>query len=354
MVWISILLFLTSLSAAELPKLLTKHAVDSIRFLSMDGRYAYVKKKAGVLGMVSSFRSVDFLSEAQGSEFVMTSSRFKARLIIEVIPNFHTEFNFYKKNKILVVDWGGIAPKEIGQGINAKLHLQDEWVSYFDPTEKKIHLHNVITSKKYEIIPSLKSNPFFRPEIEMITSDTVVYTDINEQGHSAVVSFNLLTQKSTILYKSPQNGTRLELCQEVGYLSVGEFPYEGVNRGSQIMNVTLTESTNLAGFTTVYSSVDQDLGNMVCLPQALYFIKTMNQDKKLGNKFTEAVQLDLKTQQVNARSSLKNVSQLLQMDGRVMIPMRGDFYVLEGNANLSDDSLRQVPGSKKEELPLDI
>jgi hypothetical protein len=354
--WISlfILMLSLSLSAAELPKLLTKHAIDSIRFLTMDGRYAYVRKKAGVLGMVSSFKSVDFLSEPQSTEFIMSSSRFKNRLVIEAIPNYHTDYDFYKKNKIMVIDWGGIQAKEVGQGINGKLHLLDEWISYFDPVERKVHLKNVVTQKKYEVILSAKANPFFRPEVEMVTSDVVVYTDINEMGHSAVVSFNLLTQKSTILYKSQQSGTRLELCQSEGYLALGEFPYEGVSRSSQIMQVSLSDSTNLSSFTTVYNSVDQDLGNMICLPQSVYFIKTMNQDKKLGIKFTEAVQLDLKTQQVSAKSGLKSVSQLLEMDGRVMIPMRGDFYVLEGRSNLSDDTLRAVPVNNKEELPLDL
>ena len=95
MVWISLLLLSFNLLAKELPKFLTKHSTDSIRFITLDGRYAYVQKRQGVLGLVSSFRSVDFISEHSQSEFIIKDSRFKQRLAIEIIPN-------EQKDKILI------------------------------------------------------------------------------------------------------------------------------------------------------------------------------------------------------------------------------------------------------------
>lgn len=355
MAWISFL-FLVSIQvfAAELPKFLTKHSADSLRFISMDGRYAYVQKRPGVLGFVSSFRSVDFLSDSSQSEFLVSSSRFRTRLAIETVPNAHTELNLLKENKISVVEWGNTNTKEIGSGQNAQLHLQDEWITFFRPYEKSVVIQNIVTQKKFEIKLSPKSNPFFIPDVEMISSDTIVYTDINEKGYSALISYNLLTQKSNVLYKSPLTGTRMELCQDEGYLAVGEFPYDSLKRGSKISQIKLNASSNLAGLNTLYSSVDQDLGNMVCLSNSLYFIKTMKQNEKLNIKVTEAVKLDLKTNKVEAKTTLNHVTQLIEMDGRVMIPLRGEFFVLEGSASLIDDSLKAVPVNSNEELPLDI
>ena len=353
MVWISLLIVTFNVFAKDLPKFLTKHAADSIRFITLDGSYAYLQKRQGVLGLVSSFRTSDFISDKSMSDFLVKDSRFKQRLSIEIIPNAHQEMNLIKNHQIMVADWGKTQTRDIGLGRASRLHLNDEWISFYDPIEKIITIQNVLTQKKFQIKLSSKTSPFFFPEVEMITDQVIVYTDVNEKGYIGLVQYNLLTQKSIILYKASQNGTRLELCQHKGYVAVGEFPYDDIDRSSKIMQINVNATTNLAGFTTLYSSSDSDLGNMVCLENAIYFIKTMTHVKKLNAKQTEAVRLDLKTTQLQTMTEMSNVNQIISMDGRVLIPYRGEFYVLEGSANLTDDKLK-APVSPKEELPLEI
>ncbi len=352
MVWINLLLVSFLLSAKELPRLLTKHSIDGLRFISMDGRYAYVKKRPGVLGLVISFRSVEFLSEPQTTDFLVSGSKFRNRLIIEAIPFQHQELNPYKLHKLLVVEYGGSQPKEVGMGITPKLHLLDEWLTFYNPLTKVIHIVNVVTQKKYEIALSQKANPFFRPHVEMVSSDTVVYTDINQQGYAALVSVNLVSSQNAILYRSPQTGTELELCQGKSHLVFGEFPYEGVEHGSKIMKIKLAQGTNLAGHESLYSSSASDIGNMVCQSDDLYFIKTMNQTPVTRSKVTEAVKINIESGNTTVKSDQRHVTQLFEMDGRILIPHRGEFFVLEGNANLGEDSLKKSSG--KEELPLEI
>lgn len=352
MAWISLFVFFISLHAAELPYFLTKHAPETLRFISMDGRYAYVQKKPGVLGLVSSFRSVDFLSVPNQSDFLVKASRFKKRLAIEVIPNAHDEYNLLKQHKIFVVDYGNSSPREVGQGRSARLHWGDEWISYYDAYEKTLRVQNLVTQKRYDIRLSKKANPFFVPDVEMVSSNTLIYTDINEAGFAAMISYNLITKSSNVVYRAPQTATRLELCQQENYIAIGEFPYDGVSRGSKILHIKTSNVINLAGYTTMYSSIEQDIGNIVCLPESIYFVKTMTQDKQLNFRVTEAVKLDLRSQQIEAKSDLKHVTQLIEMDGRVLIPLRGQFLVLEGKFNLGDDTLKSVPN--KEELQIDI
>jgi hypothetical protein len=303
--------------------------------------------------MVSSFRSVDFISDTSQSDFLVKDSRFKQRLLIEIIPNDQKELNLAKIHKILVVDWGKTQTREIGLGRNSKLHLGDEWVSYYDPLSKTISIQNVLTQKIFQIKLSPKISPYYFPEVEMISADTLVYTDVNDKGYVALIQYNLVTQKSNILYKSSQNGTRLELCQAKGYVAIGEFPYDDIIRTSKILQIKLSGSTNLAGYSSIYSSTDSDLGNMICLDNSMYFIKTMTHIKKINSKQTEAVKLDLKTTQIQTVTDLENVTQLLAMDGRILIPFRGDFHVLEGTANLTEDNLK-TPNQIDEELPLDL
>jgi hypothetical protein len=353
MVWISFILISFNLFAKELPKFLTKHPLDTIRYITLDGRYAYLQKKQGVLGMVSSFRSVDFISDNSQSDFLVKDSRFKRRLIIETIPDYQKDFSVFKNNKISVVDWGKTQTKEIGSGRGSRLHMDDEWISYYDAMEKIISIQNILTQKKYQIRLSPKSSPYFLPEVEMVSADTVVYTEANDKGFSALIQYNLVTQKSSILYKSTQSGTRLELCQAKGYLAIGEFPYDDISRSSKILQIPISASTNLAGYSTLYSSTDSDLGNMICSEPAIYFVKTLTHLKKINHKLTEAVRLDLKTTKVQTITDLGAVTQLISMDGRILIPFRGEFYVLEGTANLTDDKLKS-PTQGTEELPLEI
>lgn len=354
MVWISLILFCITTFAAELPRFLTKHSTESIRYISLDGRYAYLQKRQGVLGMVTSFRSVDFISENSQSDFTVKDSRFKQRLLIEIIPNDQKEFNLIKNHKIAVVEWGKTQVKEIGEGKNSKLHLNDEWVSYYDQLNRVITIQNVLTQKEFQIKLSSKISPYYLPEVEMISSDTVIYTDVNDKGIVALIQYNLVTQKSVVIYKSSQNGTRIELCQARGYVAIGEFPYDDIIRTSKILQIKLSGSTNLSGYSTIYSSTDSDLGNMICLEKSIYFIKTMTHLKKMNLKQTEAVKLDLATTQIQTVSELENVTQLLTMDGRILIPFRGDFHVLEGKANLAEDSLKSPSQNIEEELPLDL
>lgn len=350
MLWINIFLIFT-LHAAELPRFLTKHSSETLRYISNDGRYAYVQKKPGVLGLISSFRSIDFLVDSNANEFFVKSSRFKNRLAIESIPYAHTELSLVKNHKIYVVDFGNSMAREVGVGRNSRLHLGDEWITYYDVIDRAIHVVNLLTQKNFKIKVSKKSNPFFIPEVEMVSSKSILYTDINEAGYAALVGYDLSTLKSNIIYKSSQNATRLELCQSEDYLGLGEFPYEGVLRGSKIQQVKLTGVVNLSGFTTLYSSVEQDIGNMICRPESIYFVKTLNQDRSLNFKVTEAVKLEIKTQKIEAKSNLKFVAQLIEMDGHILIPFRGDLFVLEGKNNLSEDILRAAP--TKEELQID-
>lgn len=358
MVWINLFL-LMSAAIAQAPKsvvpkpqgpekLLTKHAVDAIRYIDGDGRVAYVRKRPGVLGIVSSFRSEEFVSDTPQSDFLVTATSMRRKVIVEVIRNQHTTFNVMRANKLMAFNWGETKGKEIGTGMATRLHMGDEWLTFFQPEKKSIVIRNLVTEKEYEIRLSPKANAYFIPDVSMVASDIVVYTDINDQGLAAVISYNLLSKKTEILYKSSQNGTRMEICQGDTYLGIGEFPYEGVNRGSKILQLPILSTFNLGGFTTVYESSEQDIGNMICKEDGIYFIKTMNQNPELGLKTTEAVKVNLKNSQLIQKTNMENVTQLINMDGRVLLPHRGEFYVLEGEYNLATETLKN-PGGRKEE-----
>ncbi len=337
------LLLLSSLSYAQtLPQLLTKHAPETLRYISTDGNTSYVKKNNGVLGLVVGYRSSDFLSDKTYSDFLITDSPDKVRIAIEVIPEHHRELNINKLHQIFVTRLGQDKPTEVGKGRYPQLHLGDEWISYYRPDLRQIILKNIITAKEYKITLNKKSNPFFFPFYAMSSASHFVYSDINNKGFAQLNVFDLSTNKAQTLLRADQPGTFFEICQDKDYFAVGEFPYEGVQRGSRILHYP-KRGTKPSGYTTLYSSRDADQGSMVCMKDYLYFVKTTNFDSTLISKKTEAAKISLANSKLEIKSNLENVSQIIRMDDRVLLPFRENLYVLEGNSNIEEDVLQGRP-----------
>jgi hypothetical protein len=353
MVWINLLVICFSIYAKDLPRFLTKHSSQSLRHITADGKYAYVQKRSGVLGLVSHFTSNDFIIDTASTDFLVKDSISKKRLIIEAISGNHQEFNLMKGRRIWIVDWGKTNAREMGLGLVPRLHLDDEWLSFWDRFKEVIVLKNVLTQKEYQIKLGTKNHQFFTPEVEMLNPDTVIYTDITNKGVSQIIQQNLSSGKKTIIYSANQSATKIEMCVQKNYLAFGEFPFDSVTRNSQIYMIRLAESTNLAGYESIYKSPEADIGNMVCEEDNIFFVKTTKQNKKLNLRNTEAAKLELKTTQLQVLSDLGSVTQLVAMDNRVLIPFRGEFYVLQGASNISEDKLMQ-PSAPSEELPLEL
>jgi len=347
MLWINLILLASICFSSELPRLLTKHSADNLRFVSSDGEFIYIMKKSGVLGMVNNFNTYDVAIDQEGTNFLVSGSRFKNRLIIESVPRLNRELNVNKLHNISVIGRGKIQLTNIGEGITPKLHLNDEWISYYIPSQKKIVIQNVLTQKKHFIQLAIKTNLFFRPAVEMINDQAVLFTDLSEQNNITLQQYNLSTKKNIIIYRSSQNATRMEICSNKDYLAFGEFPFDQVQRSSQILFIQLSKTSNLAGYETFYKSENPDIGHMICLKDKIYFIKTINFQKKINYKTTEVAKINLKNKNIEIISQLRNVSRLIEMDDRILIPFRGEYFVVEGEHNFGEDKLKEVAREKE-------
>lgn len=329
--------------APRLPRLMTKQAVENIKFINSNGRYTYYQKKPGVLNLSTNFRNQDFVTVDSNSGFQMSGSTDKQRLILEVIPNFHSEPNLLKNHSIGIIGMGNVVVTEVGEGRFPRLHLNDDWITWYRPYDKTLQVYQIKTKKKEEIRLNNKINPFFQPQVLMLNPETVVYTDMNEQGYEAILSTNTKTKKTQVVYKSPRLGNRIEICGSKGYIAYGEFPYTDAKSYSKISISKNNQGYSLNNFSTVYESDDNDIGRMVCLDNSIYFVKTTEHNRKIGTKKTEAAQINLSNNQVKIKSDLEQVSQIINMDGRVLLPLRENVYVLEGESNLGNDNLKS-PG----------
>jgi hypothetical protein len=346
-----LLLLISNVFSKGLNSFLTKYPTEVLRYISQDGRVVYTQKSQGVLSVINGYNSMDFINENSKNDFLVHASSEKIQILIESIPNPNDEYNLLKKHIIYASKYGSNSFKKIGEGRNSKLHILDEWASYFDPYSKKIHIVNLYTEKQIEILLSKKNNPYFFPEVHMVNSSNILYTDVDEIGYAHLVSYNQSSKVRSILYKASQVGTKLEICGTDDYVAFGEFPYEGITRSSQIMHLPLKKETNLSGYETIYSSIDHDIGNMICLKEDIFFIKTVKEDSKIKTKETDVARLSLKDQKTTQITKEGNIGQMIEMDGKVLVPLRGELFLITGENNLKKDTLSP---ETSEELSIDL
>jgi hypothetical protein len=332
----------------DLPKFATKLSLDNIRFMTFDGRFTYTQKRSGSLSLTSSFRSVDVLERPAGTNYHITGSESRKKLIIEVESAWHQNLDLTKLNEILVGTYATTNFMKIGLGRFPRLHLDDDWATWYDPKERVIHVQSLRSSNNHhKIFLSKKHNAFFFPEVVMLNPETVLYTDINEKGFAALLSWNLIDKRMTVVRKADVTGTRFELCRRGNYVALGEFSYDGVNKGSAISVNAWSERPNLSGFATIYKNSDNDIGQMLCDKDKIWFVKTMSEDRKLNIRISEAVTMDIAKGNIIVKSELERVANIIDMDGRILIPFREDFYVAEGDPGTRIEKLQAPPKSGK-------
>ena len=332
---------------SQLPKLSTKQDINNLRFLSQDGKYTYYQKRSGVLALSTNFRVFDVIKSSVETQYSIFSTRFRKYLAVSVDENFFTFFGLGRSHKIYVVKYGTNKAIFIGLGNNPQLHLNDTWVSFYKSHEKEIHFANIETPVlKFKIKLPEKKNIYFSPSFLMINDQRILYIDQNEKGMYGLVQFDRNTEKSKLIYKLDNPFQKMEICESDNYFFLGIFTLHSYKRGGKIL-YTPKKKLN---FVDVYSSILPDTGNLLCdfFHDKAYFVQTQE------NNDSELVELNpslQKKKRIKVLSDLKNVSQVIQMDGKLLIPFRGSFYVPIGeNDYLNKDNLVKINDENKQKL----
>ena len=229
--------------AKKLPELQTKQALDNIRLITSDGKYTYYQQRSGDLQMSTNYDNKVVMKNPKDTYYLLRSTTEQSKIVIEVIKNYHKRLNFFELNEIHLIDFGKTTPTKLVDGVDARLHLKDRWLTYFHPREKTIFLKNIVSnSKPLKVVLNNKVNPYFTPSVIMPTPDTVLYTDINKDGYMAVQMYTLSEKNITTVYKSKFAGMRLDLCVLGENLYMGEFSYDGINLGSSVVKIPLFQN----------------------------------------------------------------------------------------------------------------
>lgn len=328
-----------------LPELLTKQAVSNIRFLSQDGKFTYYQKRSGSLLYSSNYKVKEMLTGKLGTQYTLIGTKARKKVIILQNESFHNFYSQRSLEKIYLVDFGDTDPKLIATGASPQLHLDDNWLSYYDYYTKVLSFENTANSAlKFSIKLNNKINPYFTPQVVMSDDNTVYYTDLGENGSLGLFQFKRTLGKSEIIFKKTSPMAKAEICLNNNSLIFGVFGINSSKEGSFIYKVDLP-LVDFTKRTVIYKSVSNDLGRLVCdfSNNSIMFIKNSSENSEFN---TDIVELNTETQEIKMLSMMKSITNLINMDGTLLTLDKGKYFIVKGNNDYKNiDSLKSLPPS---------
>ena len=342
--FINILMFsfiFLNTAVAKLPELQTKQSLNNIRYLTHDGKFTYYQQHSGELQLSTNYSNSNVIKSQKGTSYNIFGTSKRKNLIIEVRKSFHKNLNFFEPNDLYALKLGETKPFKIGSGTAPQLNINDSWVTYFNTSNQEIVATNIQNPKKSRSVKvKNKVNPYFIPQSAMATQDTLFYTDINDKGYMALIMHSFIEKKFTTIFKSNFPGMRLDFCIQGEKVILGEFTFSSLNRGSSIYNIDLYSNPNFKKVNTIYTSELDDIGNLTCSQDEIYFIKTIDYNQTINVKKTEVAKISIKDNKLEIVTDLNYVTNVINMDGTILVPFRNKYYVAKGQSVLNKDELK--------------
>lgn len=334
----------------QLPKLSTKQSINNIRFISKDGKFTYYQRRTGDLLLSTNYKVKTIINGEIGTNYLVVASSARKKLLISKDPYFHTFYGMRKKLDIYATSFGGDKTRFIGKGIKPKLHLDDTWMSYYNPNKRIINFTNLKSSAlTFSIKINNNKNPYFNPQVVMPNEDEVYYTDLNNKGIPGLIRFNRRSKKYKTQIKGSSVSEKFDICLNEKHIFLMELGFNQSKRGTVISHSPRT-NIDFGKRSIIYESIDNDLGPLICNSNGdfIYFVKNLG-SKSIPKYSHEAARLNTKSQNISILSNVQHATQLISMDKRILLPFRGDFLVLldeNGKSNLSFLKMKQQEKKK--------
>ena len=327
-----------------LPLLFTKQPIRNVRYISKEGVFTYFQNGTGQLLLSRNYEAKEVLKGLPGSNYLMTSTKARKYILFTVDEHYNGFYGIREPLKIYKLRYGNFTAEQIGLGQNPMLHLNDTWATFYNFQERVLYFQSLITKAiRFKIQLNNVTNPYFNPHVAMIDRETVIFSDINDDGIPGILIFNRGEKKSQAIFKGGEVREKIEFCLQEGNLIVGSFGLDKSKKGSKILSIPV-KGLKFTEKTELYKSKLNDIGNMVCNfeKDGIYFVKNLS--KNMKTRF-EATRLDLKTKEAKVLSDVGYANQIVPMDDKLLLPFRGKVFVLKVRANYKSDALA---GKKQE------
>ena len=331
--------FLLNLSSSfakeELPELITKQDKKNIRFISDDGKYTYYQRSNGIFQFSTNYKVEEVLRLSERTQFNIIATNSLKYLLLSADEKYNDYLSLRTKKSLYIIEYGTKYAKKIDDGIPVGLHLKDQYVSYYDADARSLKVVNHNNpSLKVSIQLANAKNPYFIPQVVMPDVDTIIYTDLNKNGIPGVLIHKVNSSKTTILEKLSTANKQIEICLQDDNLYIAQYGLDPLTKGSSIAQIKASQ-TSMEQQNIIYNSTENDLGSLKCSFEAdkLYFIKTSRSEE--GKVTYDAAELDVKTKDVQILSDIRFATNLVKMDGKLLLPYQNIHYVLKGQNNLT-------------------
>lgn len=326
-----------------MPELLTKQAVNNIRFLSKDGKFTYYQKRSGSLLFSTNYKVQEMLKSDIGTAYTIFATPTRKKMVILQNAHFHNFYSLRAKEAIYLVNYGETTPREVGWGIAPTLLLNDTWLSYYDPYSKILNFENTSNSAlKFSIRLNNRINPYFIPQVLMSDENTVYYTDLSEVGIYGILEFKRNTSRSDIIYKAPSAMMKIEICLHQEQLVLGAFGIHFSKIGSSISRSPLPFK-DFSKRENIYNSELNDLGHLVCDfdKENIAFIKNFG---NINTPAYDIANLSIIDKKIIPLSEKKTVTNIINMDGILLTQEKGKYYIVKGDVDFKNiDTLKAKP-----------
>ncbi|MBI2519675.1 MAG: hypothetical protein HYV97_04640 [Bdellovibrio sp.] len=329
----------------KLKPIITKQDITNLRFLSYDGRFSLYQRRSGSLLYSTNYKVTEIVKSTPGTHFTIIGSNTRKKLLIEERIDYFRSLSLRQANNIYVINYDGTGVRLFGKGQSPQLHLNDSWLSFYDPSIKELQFINITNDTlQFSIKINNPFNPYFIPQTIMLSESKVLLTDLNNAGHTALLEFDRKDKRFTTLQKISSHESKIEICNSDMSIFVSHI---GINNSTNHSMVTQYpfHPFSIDNGKIVYESRNNEIGNMVCdfSPDKIYLVQVT--PTSTASFSSEVVSINLTSKKVTTLSDLNNVTQILNLDGRLVTPFQGKFYMLEGTNNVFDDTLNVPPSS---------
>ena len=339
-----ILLFFTIITSGyteeiktPLKPIISKQALYNIRFVSQDASFTIYQKHTGSLFLSTNYSIKKIIDSDENTQFTVEGVKSSKYLLISKKDGAHREFNPNNNEEIYLYPYSLNGKAElIGTGINPQSHLNGDFVSYINKSNRKIYLQKLTLPKSvYTFSLPDSPNPFFSESVLMPNENTILISWQNASGINEIIKMNLEQSESKIIKKLNSYYSKLEMCLKNENLYFFEASYIGYNQeGSKITTIDLNNFNE----TTLYSSKATDLGQISCHIEenSIYFIKNFSENKK---DYFDVAKLTLPSNKIQRMTNEDYVTNIFEMDGRLIAVNNGEQMLLFGENSLKKDSI---------------
>jgi len=336
MVWIDkiITLFLGltfSLQAYQIVPFIPKDKSSNLIYQTADDQIRYLLQNQNTLSLVEIAKSTQIhKSNSDIAQIEVIATKTKKHILVQEDDQPFSYFNPKKNKKIYWGKFQGNTLNLLGEGSMPKLHLDDQWASFFDAEKKSIQFESLelLGKQSYKINLNNKYSSYFLPEVSFIDYDQVLYTDINEKGEEALITYNLKNKSFSFIHKVVGPGKKISFCLQEKEIIIAEFDLTSSPQLS-LFSISYRGDKNFSDKKNYLTDYNKYLPRILCSPKdkSVFLLKysASLEKQRFGS---QSILVNISIPKVNTLEIPfdRFFSQLYLMDDRILLQSSGKIY----------------------------